>query len=173
MADSKTYSEDEHIAILTDRVTKETAELTAERDQQADRITELETALDVEASAKTAAEQRAAQAEQALVDYKAEIESEREAAARKDERLAKVRETAKHLGEEFFSEPKRIERIVAMSQEQFDGYVEDLASTVGAADTLGSGVPRETSMQGSPAGGTSRPAGRNFLLRHYVAPKEA
>ena len=33
MADAKTYTEDEHIAILSDRVTTETASLTAERDQ--------------------------------------------------------------------------------------------------------------------------------------------
>lgn len=174
MAGEKTYSEDEHIAILTDRVAKETAELTAERDQLTGSMTELETKLDVETSAKVAAEKRADEAAQALEEFKAQVEAEREAAARKDTRVALMRENAQHLGEDFFNDEKRIARVVAMKEEDFEGYLADLkvtAPTAGATTT--STAPRETAMKGEPAAvGAGKSVAGNFLLRHYVAPKE-
>lgn len=174
MADPKTYSEDEHIAILTDRVAKETATLTAERDQLNSGITELETKLDVETSAKAAAELRAQEAEKALEDFKAQIETEREEAARKDTRVAKLRESAQHLGDDFFGDEKRLARIVAMKDEDFEGYLADLTVTAKAAPAgTTSTVPRETAMKGEPAAvGAGASAARGFLLRHYIAPQE-
>lgn len=170
MADEKTYSENEHIAILSDRVAKETADLTAERDQLVSTKSELETKLDVAESAKQAAEQRAADAEKSLEDFKAEVETQREAAARKDERLAKVRESAEHLGDDFFEDEKRVQRIVAMAEEDFEGYLADLAST-SKTTTKTTAVPRETAMAGaSPAGDAS--AAKGFLLRRYVDPTQ-
>lgn len=175
MADDKTFTEDEHLAILSDRVTKETAELTAARDQLATEKTELETKLDVETSAKTAAEQRATEAEKALEDFKVSIESEREAAARKDERVKKVRETAAHLDDKFFEDEKRVARIVAMADEDFEGYLADLAVTAKApTKTTTTTVPRETAMQGDPVGvgANGSSAARDFLLRPYIAPSK-
>jgi hypothetical protein len=145
MADEKTYSENEHIAILSDRVAKETADLTAERDQLVSVKSELETKLDVAESAKQAAELKATEAEKALEDFKAQIETEREAAARKDERIAKAKETAGHLADDFFEDEKRIARIVAMADEDFEGYLADLASTSTTTKTT-TVVPRETAM---------------------------
>lgn len=171
MADEKTYSESEHIAILSDRLTKETADLTAERDQLASDKGELETKLDVAESAKQAAEQAAKEAADALEAFKAEAEQEREAAARKDERIAKVKETASHLGDEFFEDEARVNRIVAMKQDEFEGYLGDLASTA-KTTTKTTAVPRETAMAGSaPANGTSSVASA-FLLRRYVDPTQ-
>ena len=66
MADDKQYSESEHIAILEDRVNRETAEVTAERDQLKSEKAELESKLDVETAAKVAADKRAEDAEKAL-----------------------------------------------------------------------------------------------------------
>lgn len=172
--DKKTYSEDEHIAILADRVTKETASLTAERDQLSTDKSDLETKLDVAESAKTAAEQKAEESEKALADYKAEVETAREEAARKDTRIAKVKETASHLGDEFFEDEKRVQRIVAMDDEGFEGYLADLQATakVPAGGTTKT-IPRETAMAGAGADATTdQSASRSFLLQRYIAPQE-
>jgi chromosome segregation ATPase len=173
MADEKTYTEAEHIAILSDRLTKETAELSATVDQLTGDKTELENKLDVAESAKTAAEAKAAEAEKALEEFKAEIQEREEAAARKDERLKALRESAEHLGEDFFNDEKRIERIVAMKDEEFSGYAADLAATAVGAPK-GATVPRESAMQNRETAGTTKSttAAKDFLLRRYIA-KEA
>jgi chromosome segregation ATPase len=168
MADEKTFSESEHIAILADRVSKETADLTAERDQLVAAKTELENKLDVAESAKTAAEQKAETAEQALADYKAEVEHEREAAARKDDRIKQIRESAEHLDDTFFADEARVNRIVAMKDEDFEGYLADIKATAKpAATTTTSTAPRETAMAGTAAIPTTS-AARDFLLGQYV-----
>jgi len=174
MADDKTYSEDEHIAILADRVARETASITAERDQLKSEKAELENKLDVTESAKQAAETAKETAERELADFKAEVEAREVAAAKKDERLSKVRESAKHLDDKFFEDAKRIERIVAMSDDQFEGYVADLASTATVTgNTATGGVPRETAMAGAAAGGKPTvSAGKAFMLRDFVAPTQ-
>lgn len=163
MAD-KTYSEDEHIAILSDRVKQETANLTAQVAERDATITELQNKLDVETSAKTAAEQRADEAEKALADFKAETEEREAASARKEERLTKVREAASHMGEDFLKDEKRVDRIVAMSDDQFDGYLEDLGAT-GKAAPGNPPIPRETAMSGAtPSASASKSAARSVLL---------
>ena len=166
MADEKTFSESEHIAILADRVSKETADLTAERDQLQSAKTELENKLDVAESAKTAAEQKAETAEKALTDYKAEVEEQREAAARKDDRIKLIKESAEHLDDAFFADEDRVNRIVAMKDDDFQGYLADIKATATKPATTTSTAPRETAM----AGATSTPttsAARNFLLGQY------
>lgn len=171
MAEEKTFSQDEHLAILADRVHKETAALSAERDQLVDEKTELENKLDVETTAKSAAEQRADEAEKALADYKAEIEQEREQAAKRDDRLARAKEVV--LDDKFFEDETRVTRIVAMSDEQFDGYLADLgAASKAAPKTTTTSVPRETAMAGAGADTGNHSAGQDFLLRRYVAPQE-
>ena len=168
-----TYTHDEHIAILSDRVTRETATLTAERDDLSATVEELESKLDVTESAKVAAETRATEAEKALEDFKTEVTEREEAASRKDGRLAKVREVAAHLGDDFFADEKRVARIVAMSEDAFEGYVADLGATGRPAGSTSTVVPRETAMAGDAGGANERPAGRSFLLRGYVAPDAA
>lgn len=172
MADEKTFSEQEHLAILADRVTKETASLTAERDQLATDKTELENQLDVEQTAKAAAEKRAEEAEKALDEYKSEVEAERESAKKKDERVAKAREVAGHLADDFFEDEKRVERILAMSDEGFEGYLADLGAASKSAPKTTTTIPRETAMSGAPTAPQSGTAGRDFFLRGFVAPQE-
>jgi chromosome segregation ATPase len=170
MAD-KTYTEEEHLAVLEARVNRETTDLTAERDQLTSEKAELESKLDVETAAKVAAEQKATAAEQALTDFRTEIADREAAAAKKDERLKQVREAAKHLDDKFFEDEKRIERIVAMSDDNFEGYVNDLASTATVAPSTNPAVPRETAMQGKSVGEEKvASAGKDFLLRQFVVP---
>jgi chromosome segregation ATPase len=170
VADEKTFTETEHIAILTDRVAAETASLTQARKALETEKSELQNKLDVAESAKVAAEQAKEKAEQELADFK-DAQAKAEAKAKKKgERVAKVKEVAAHLGEEFLTDEARVERIVAMEDEAFDGYVSDLKATApaGAATTT---APRETAMAGAPsaaAGGDTQTAGRSFLLGRYL-----
>lgn len=170
MADEKTYTEAEHIAILADRVTTETASLTEVNATLVTEKSELQNKLDVAESAKVAAEQRAEKAEADLAAYAAQTEEAAAALARKDERLAKVKETAAHLGESFFTDQDRVARIVAMGEDAFTGYLDDLKATAPAAGTTA--PPRETAMAGAAstaAGSGSGPsAARGFLLGRYV-----
>jgi chromosome segregation ATPase len=166
----KTFTVDEHTAILADRVATETAALTTELETVKASEAELQTKLDVAESARVAAEQAAEQAKTELEEFKTQLEADREAASRKDERLGKVKEVAAHLGEDFFADEKRVERIVAMDQEAFDGYVEDLKATApegGAATVV---APRQTAMTGEsvvtqPSGAGS--AAKTVLLGRF------
>jgi chromosome segregation ATPase len=180
MADGdKTFTEQEHIAILADRVATETAAITAERDQLKAEKSDLQSQLDVAESAKVAAEQAKEKAEQELADFKTGLDELAQAEARKGERLTKVKEVAAHLGDEFLSEENeagkdRVARIVAMDESAFDGYVADLKATAPATTSTGAPAPRETAMAGAastaavPGGAPSQSAARGFLLARYT-----
>lgn len=170
MADEPTprvFTEDEHIAVLAHQVQTETAAITGERDVLKSDRDDLATKLDIETAAKTAAETRATEAETALQTFKDQVESEREAASRKDERLGKVKEAAPHLGEDFLDEAReeaqaRVARIVAMDEDAFTAYVADLGATkpegFAAPPAPPAGAPRQTAMVGeppAPSSGTS------------------
>lgn len=173
MADDgkKTYSEDEHLAILSDRVTKETAGLTGQVTELTGTTTELQNKLDIAESAKSAAEQERDTAKKEFEDFKAGVEQREAAAAKKDVRIQELRESAKHLKDEFFDEASetgqaRVARIVAMSDETFDGYKADLALTAVDVTPGGGTPPRETAMSGASANEThTESAARSHLLR--------
>lgn len=163
--DDRTFSESELTAIVADRVTRETAEVAEDRDQLKAENDELKNKLDVETSAKEAAAQRADEAEKALTDFKAEIDNEREQSARRDERIKKVREVAGHLSDEFFEDQARLDRLVAMSDEDFAGYLDDMRQTAAnTSKTTTSEVPRQTAMNGSEPKERAGSAVSRFLL---------
>lgn len=169
MADDtgKTYSENEHLAILADRVATETASITAQRDQLKLQFDEAQAKLDAADSAKIAAEQAKETAEKSLTEFKAEVEEREEAGKRKDKRMAYVKEKAAHLNDEWFNED-RIGRIVAMKDEDFESYVTDLVSAVPADGEGSREVPRETAMAGQTVGGEKKSSAASaFLLRDY------
>jgi len=173
--DPRVFSEDEAYAIVADRVKNETSELNDKITTLTAEKAELANKLDVEIAAREAAEQKATAAETKHEEYLATVESEKAALARKDERLAKVREAASHLPEEFLSDSARVDRIVAMDEAAFDGYVSDLRDAAAAAPPKGEQPPRETAMEGdkvTPKGAETAGGARNFLMRSYVAPKE-
>jgi chromosome segregation ATPase len=148
MSEPRMFTEDEHLAVLADRVAKETASLSESLTSLNAEKAELQNKLDVAEAAKVAAETAAAAAEKALEDFKAELEAEKAAAEKKEERLAAAKAAASHLPEEFFADEARVARIVAMSDEQFAGYVADLGATHVAPVTT-TEVPKETAMSGS------------------------
>lgn len=174
--ESRVFSEDELVAIASDRVARETAELTTKIEELTSEKTELANKLDTEIAAREAAEQRATAAEQKHQEYLEQLEAEKAAAARKDERLTKVREAASHLPETFLEDEQRVERIIAMDETHFEGYLSDLRDAAANAPSGESTPPRETAMAGSavtPKSAESAPAARSFMMRTYVAPKEA
>lgn len=165
--DDRTFTEAELTAIVADRVARETANITTEVEKLRSDNTELANKLDAEISAKTAAEKSKADIEAEFEAFKKDAEDREQAAARKDERLKAVREAASHLSDDFFKDEKRIERIVAMKDEEFTGYVDDLKVSGGGTPKEKNGVPRETAMAGQqidpkPESGT---AARSFLGR--------
>lgn len=165
----KTFTENDMALLLADRVAKETADLTAERDSLKAERDELASKLDVETAAKGAAEQKVTEIQEEFDSFKAGLEALREAAERKDERLAKVKEAAAHMGEEFLKDEKRVERIVAFTEEQFEGFLVDLKAVAPTPGTAG--VPRESAMTGASAAQPTSSA-RSLLLGRF-APKEA
>ncbi len=181
------FSETEHLAILADRVANETASLKAtvdalskdkaDIDALAAEKAELATKLDVAQAALVALESEKAAAVKEFEDFKASLEAEKAALAKKDERLAAVKAAATHLPEEFFADEARVARIVAMSDEVFDGYVADLAATNTGVKAPAKVVeaPKETAMSGKPVDAPKvdaeapRTAALSFLLPHLVS----
>jgi len=172
MADDtgKVYQESEHLAILADRVSTETATLTAQRDQLEKDLTEAQNKLDAADSAKVAAEQARQKAEEELTAFKTETTEREAAAARKDTRIKDIQERAPHLTDEWFADEKRVERIIARSDEDHEAYVADLiASVPPGTEPAKREVPRETAMQGKQVAGdeAKTSAARGFLMRNY------
>lgn len=171
----RAFSEDEAYAIVADRVARETSELTGKITALESEKAELANKLDVEIAAKEAAELKATAAATEHEEFLAQVEKDKANLARKDERLAKVREAASHLTDEFFTNESRVERIVSMEDDAFDGYVADLRDAAAAAPKGTGTPPRQTAMEGDqviPKGAEDAPSARSFLMRTYVAPKE-
>lgn len=147
MAGERTFTEGEAYALVADGIERETAAANttiAEHEATIVTLGNEKDALEVRA---TAAEEKAATAEQALEDYKAEQETQKAAEGKRAERVAKVAEVAPKL--EITDE--RSDRIVAMADEAFDQYVADLKAVAPAAAPEGepkndptTGVPRQS-----------------------------
>jgi DNA repair exonuclease SbcCD ATPase subunit len=129
VADDRTFTEKEHEALVTDAVRREVASATEETRRE---VAELQSKLDVLESEKAAAEQRAADAEKALEDYKAEQARVAEVAAKRDERVAAIKEVSAHLPDTYFTD-ERVGRWAEMADDAFDTLVEAQAETSIAA----------------------------------------
>lgn len=149
MAD-RTFTEGEAYALVAQAEERATAEATTSITTLTAEKTELETKLDVAETAKTAAEDRATAAEKALEDFKTEVESTKAAEAKRAERTAKVTEVAPKL--ELTED--RANRIVAMSDEGFTAYIEDIRVAAGETPIEvdpSTGVPRTSAALGGSA----------------------
>lgn len=171
----KIYTESDLLTLAADRAARETAELTAKVTELTTENDAVSTKLDVEIAAKEAAVKRAEEAESKHDDFVKAAEAETAAAARKDDRLAKVREAASHLPDSFYEDEPRVTRIVKMEDDAFEGYLADLRETAaGVPSGTGAPAPRETAMAGDPVTGTAKTAAAasNFLMRPYLVPQE-
>lgn len=177
MADAKTYSEEEHNALLAevaDLKTKVAALAKANEDSEVDskiaaaaaeiesKVTDLQTQLDAKVleaeAAKTANE-----------NFVAWLEGERTAAAeaaelasRKDARTAQVKEVASFPDEYLVA---NADRFAAMSDEAFEAALEDwkeIASKSAKASDKGDALPSATAMT------ASRSTDENISVLHEV-----
>lgn len=165
----RTFTETEAYALVADNVQRETAAaqqtietLTSEKAQLQSQLDVAEAALATEKAAK----------EQAVADleaYKSQVETEKAHEARKDGRVAKVRETAKHLKDDFFT-AERASRWAAMEDAAFDAYIAELAE-LSTGVVTSDGPPRETAMQGKSIEGASK--GGSLLGSLLTGPKGA
>lgn len=161
----RTFTEDEHFAVLTAAVQRETAELqtklttlTTERDEAVKRVDVLE----AEKAALTS------ERDKTVADFEAFKQDVTERAAiteRKDARVERVKAANEQLPDDFFT-PERAQRWAEMADEQFESLVADLVAAKGSAEP----VPRQTAAftgGDSPSGGSSKGSLSSFLaLRH-------
>lgn len=164
----RTFTEQEAYALVADNVQRETAARQAMIDTLTSEKAALEQKLEL-AEAGLATEK--ARADGAIEWHNAVLaaqETEKAQLARKDERVAKVKEVAPHLKDDFFT-TERAERWAKQDDTAFELYVKELAELatgVPAASGDTSTPPRETAMQGtSVAGAASGPSLLGTLLR--------
>jgi hypothetical protein len=152
VADGRTFTEGETYALVADNVKRETAAIQAEKADLETIVTTLEAekaALQNEVDVAVAAREKA---EKDLEDYKAGQVRDAEIAALKEARVAKVRDVAKHLKDDFFTD-ERAGRWAAMDQSGFDVYVSELAAVSEGVKPV-EGTPKaETAGLGSPMSG--------------------
>lgn len=172
----RTFSEQEHLAILADRVATETASLTENVATLTTAKSELETKLDVAISEKAAADKAAADAKAEFEAFKTGLEAEKAAAEKKDARLEEIKTKASHLPAEFVTDEARVARIVAMDDDQFAGYVADLAAANTAPATTPVVGGKETAMNGAQVvapkaddAGPINAAALSFLMPNLVS----
>ncbi len=126
-AETRAFTEAETYAIAASKVVAETASLTAtvetlttEKAALETEKADLQTKLDLAVAARE-------KAEQDLADYKANEARTAEIAERKTVRVAAVREAAKHLKDDFFTD-ERAQRWAEMEEPAFASYVSELAA---------------------------------------------
>lgn len=133
------YTEEQHVAILTDAVARETASLSTVKEELEARVEVLgtekaaaETALseslarvDVLEAEKAAESARADAAEKAHADYVAELERISTVEKAKEERVEAIKAADASLEADYFTE-ERVQRWAEMADDQFATLVTDL-----------------------------------------------
>lgn len=164
----------EIVAVVNDRVERETAELRTRAESAERARDEAQTKIDVLEAEKAAAvqEKEAAQAE--LASVKTEVEAERASASNRDSRKAALREVAAHLSDAWFDQEvaagdgkvARLDKIARMTEDEFASYKGEIASAfegVTVAPAAGGNTtgqpPRETAMAGSASAGNGSQGG--------------
>lgn len=132
--EDRTYAEAEHLALMTDAVRRETAELAEVKAGLETKVSELTGQVDVLEAEKAALDTAKAEVEKAFSDYKAEVERAREVETAKHERLTRVKAANEGLPDSYFTD-ERIQRWAEMTEEAFASLIEDLtaAATAGPA----------------------------------------
>jgi murein L,D-transpeptidase YcbB/YkuD len=120
-AKERTFTEAEHQALLESAVGREVA--TATETAQAT-ISTLEQRVDVLEAEKSAAEQRVSEVTAEFTEFQENLEQEKAVEECKAERVERVKASAPHLNEEYFSEA-RIQRWAEMADDAFSALVED------------------------------------------------
>ncbi len=132
MSDSdRTYTEAEHLALLTDAVRRETAEQTAKQDQLQTERDELVKRVDVLEAEKASAETERDRIKSEFDEYKDEQEKAKQIAEAKADRVEKVKAANDQLPDSYFTD-ERMQRWAEMTEEAFAEVVEALGATKGS-----------------------------------------
>lgn len=126
--DGRTFTEDEHVAVLTAAVQRETAEVAAARDSALSECESLRSRIDVLEAEKASLVSEKTAVEKELADFRSEIEQARLIAERQQSRVDVVRSRAGHLPESFFT-AERAARWAALDDDTFEAAVADLEGT--------------------------------------------
>jgi hypothetical protein len=128
--DNRTYTEAEHLALLADAVTRETASLTDAKGGLETSVSELTKQIDVLEAEKAALETEKVAVQTDFDTYKAEVERAREVETAKQDRLAAVKAASDSLPDTYFTD-ERIQRWAEMETAAFEALVEDLKAAAG------------------------------------------
>lgn len=131
MSDDRTYTEAEHLALLTDAVRRETAEQTQKQEQLQTERDELVKRVDVLEAEKASAETERDKLRTEFDEYKAEQEKAQQIAQAKEERATKVKAANDQLPDSYFTD-ERMQRWAEMTEEAFAEVVEALGATSGS-----------------------------------------
>lgn len=126
--ETRTFTEAEHLAVLSDAVRRETATLQTEKETLSTEKAALESRVDTLEAEKAVLITERDNAVTELANFKAEQAEKETAEARKEDRLAKAKAAADHLPDDFFT-PERAARWAEMSDEVFETACADLAAT--------------------------------------------
>jgi chromosome segregation ATPase len=152
--ETRTFTEAEHLAVLTDAVRRETATLQSEKESLSTEKATLESRVDMLEAEKAVLITERDTAVSELTTFKADQAEKSAAEARKEDRLAKAKAAADHLPEDFFT-PERASRWAEMTDEAFETACADLAATKPAAGS--SAIPETAAFTGgkTPTSGDS------------------
>lgn len=125
-ANGRTFTEEEHEALLTDAVRREVAEAVADKEQT---LTELQNKVDALEAEKASLEAKVTETEEAFEDFKQQAERDREIAERREGRVAAIRAISAHeLPDDYFTDA-RVTRWAEMADESFEAFLDDLSVT--------------------------------------------
>ena len=124
---TRTYTEAEHLALMADAVTRETAALTEAKGELEGQTSELSARVDVLEAEKAAAESARDQVQADFDAFKAEVERAREIETAKQDRLDRVKAANEQLPDSYFTD-ERIQRWAEMTEEAFALLIDDLSA---------------------------------------------
>lgn len=127
----RTYTEVEHLALMADAVTRETASLTEAKESAETTVTTLTTRVDVLEAEKAALETKVSETEKAFDEFKAELERREAIETAKQERVDAVKAANDALPESYFTE-ERIQRWAEMETAAFEAYIADITALAAA-----------------------------------------
>jgi hypothetical protein len=131
--ETRTFTEAEHLAVLSDAVRRETANLQTDKETLSTEKAALETRVDTLEAEKAVLITERDNAVTELATFKADQAEKAAVEARKEDRLSKAKAAADHLPEDFFT-AERAARWAEMSDEVFESACADLAATKPVTD---------------------------------------
>jgi hypothetical protein len=125
VAGDRTYTEAEHVALMADAVTRETASLTEATSAFETTVSEQASKIDTLEAEKAALETKVNEVQGAFDEYKSEIERAAEVESAKASRVEVVKAAVDSLPDTYFTD-ERVLRWASMTEEAFLQVVEDI-----------------------------------------------